>query len=290
MRKEDFFEILGELDDDIVKGAAAPVKKKGNWKVWGSVAACLALLCTAAAYQLVYRSGLPRDSSPIDMDIQPPLIRDAGVAVSPGPDGDPAGYSPASGFESKNGAITEALGTQEVAETDPMETETQGRAGQENLMQGGPGQEITVEDRPAQENPVGAGSVSPLDKVWGGSYTDENGCMVVWLTENTPENQRRVFEENPGLKEASTIFRTADFSLVYLTELLEDISRAMKNKELTLVSSAALREDINRVEVTMTTDDAEMAAHIKAFDTVGGAVIIQCGAGAAVDVTVEKKL
>lgn len=246
MRKEDFFEILGELDDDIVKGAAAPVKKKGNWKVWGSVAACLALLCTAAAYQLVYRSGLPRDSSPIDMDIQPPLIGDAGVTVSPGPDGDPAGYSPASGFESKNGAITEALGTQEVAETDPMETETQGRAGQENLMQAGPGQEITVEDRPAQEN--------------------------------------------PGLKEASTIFRTADFSLVYLTELLEDISRAMKDKELTLVSSAALREDINRVEVTMTTDDAEMAARIKAFDTVGGAVIIQCGAGAAVDVAVEEKL
>lgn len=28
MRKEDFFEILGELDDDIVKGAKTTMKKK----------------------------------------------------------------------------------------------------------------------------------------------------------------------------------------------------------------------------------------------------------------------
>ena len=43
MRKEDFFEVLGELDDDILKGAKTPVKKKVNWKVWGTMAACLVL-------------------------------------------------------------------------------------------------------------------------------------------------------------------------------------------------------------------------------------------------------
>ena len=32
MRKEDFFEVLGELDDDIVKGAKITMKKKMNWK------------------------------------------------------------------------------------------------------------------------------------------------------------------------------------------------------------------------------------------------------------------
>ena len=35
MRKEDFFEVLGELDDDIVKGAKTIMKKKAYWKVWG---------------------------------------------------------------------------------------------------------------------------------------------------------------------------------------------------------------------------------------------------------------
>lgn len=44
MRKEDFFEVLGELDDDIVNGAKAPVKKPLKWKSWGTMAACLAIM------------------------------------------------------------------------------------------------------------------------------------------------------------------------------------------------------------------------------------------------------
>lgn len=42
MKKEDFFELLGELDDDLVKGAELTMKKKINRKVlYGAVAACL---------------------------------------------------------------------------------------------------------------------------------------------------------------------------------------------------------------------------------------------------------
>ena len=44
MKKEDFFEVLGELDDDIVKGAKMIMKKKANWKIWGAMAACLCLI------------------------------------------------------------------------------------------------------------------------------------------------------------------------------------------------------------------------------------------------------
>lgn len=44
MRKEDFFEVLGELDDDIVKGAKTTMKKKINWKFWGPMAACFAVI------------------------------------------------------------------------------------------------------------------------------------------------------------------------------------------------------------------------------------------------------
>lgn len=47
MKKEDFFEVLGKLDDDIVKGAKATVKKKMNRKAWGAVAACLCLVVGA---------------------------------------------------------------------------------------------------------------------------------------------------------------------------------------------------------------------------------------------------
>ena len=44
MRKEDFFEVLGELDDGIVKEAKTTMKKKMNWKAWGAMAACLCLI------------------------------------------------------------------------------------------------------------------------------------------------------------------------------------------------------------------------------------------------------
>lgn len=47
MRKEDFFEIIGELDDDLVKAAKAPVKKRINWKAVGTMAACFAVMCIA---------------------------------------------------------------------------------------------------------------------------------------------------------------------------------------------------------------------------------------------------
>ncbi len=51
MRKEDFFEALGELDDDIVEGAKIPMNKnthnrdrKFSWTKWGSIAAVVALM------------------------------------------------------------------------------------------------------------------------------------------------------------------------------------------------------------------------------------------------------
>lgn len=44
MRKEEFFEVLGEIDDNIMKGVKTPMKKKINWKVWSGVAACLAVV------------------------------------------------------------------------------------------------------------------------------------------------------------------------------------------------------------------------------------------------------
>lgn len=56
MKKEAFFEILGELDDDIVKGAKTPMKKV-NWKVWGTMAACLALVCALVVHFALPKNG-----------------------------------------------------------------------------------------------------------------------------------------------------------------------------------------------------------------------------------------
>ena len=55
MRKEDFFEVLGELDDDIVKEVKKPMKKKLNWKIWGTVAACLCIMIGAFVIPHMFR-------------------------------------------------------------------------------------------------------------------------------------------------------------------------------------------------------------------------------------------
>ncbi len=56
MKKEDFFEVLGELDDEIVKGAKVQMKKKIGWKTMrtAAIAAVLAiaLIVPAAAYAI----------------------------------------------------------------------------------------------------------------------------------------------------------------------------------------------------------------------------------------------
>ncbi len=57
MKKEDFFEVLGEMDDDIVKDAKSAVKentnKKSAWAKWGAVAACIAIVLALVIPRLI---------------------------------------------------------------------------------------------------------------------------------------------------------------------------------------------------------------------------------------------
>lgn len=65
MKKEDFFEVLGELDDDVLKEVKIPMKKKINWKVWGTMAACLCLMICASAILRLFKK--PDDSTSGDL-------------------------------------------------------------------------------------------------------------------------------------------------------------------------------------------------------------------------------
>lgn len=77
MKSEDFFEVLGNLDDDIVKGAKAPMKKKGSWLKWGASAACFGLILTVA---LVTLPGVLKGSG----NVVPPSGSDVPGPVEPG--------------------------------------------------------------------------------------------------------------------------------------------------------------------------------------------------------------
>lgn len=135
------------------------------------------------------------------------------------------------------------------------------------------GNETTI-DAPVSDIHGDTGELTAYDEVWGGCYMDENSCWVVWLTEDTPENREMVFALNPSLNENNTIFKTAAYSKAYLTDLMARISGAMGTGKLPFVTTAALREDKNCIEVTMNSDDPYISDQILAFDTIGGAIEI----------------
>lgn len=134
-------------------------------------------------------------------------------------------------------------------------------------------------DAPVQGSSTGELQAEGFDAIWGGSYLDESGHWVVWLTENTAEHQQEVFRRNPDLSESSTTFRAADYSLAYLTALLADISEGMRDGTLPFVTSAGVMESRNRVEVTLTTRDDEALELVQAYDPTGGAIEFRCAAG-----------
>lgn len=79
MRKEEFFELLGELDGALVEKAGAPAKWRINRRIPGIMAACLALLCVAFGYvSFTGRYG----SSPQET----PPMEEAPAAESPMPE------------------------------------------------------------------------------------------------------------------------------------------------------------------------------------------------------------
>lgn len=128
-------------------------------------------------------------------------------------------------------------------------------------------------DAPVQENPIGLGEGQIFyTDVWGGSYLDQDGNMVVLLTQDTPENREAVFQRNPAFLEEQVRFQTADYTLEYLTQVQEDISAAMAAGDLPFVTVSALREAENRIQVTVTSQAEEDLARVRAFDSQGGAI------------------
>ncbi len=141
------------------------------------------------------------------------------------------------------------------------------------------GQEI-AEDVPADVSgtpvieAVNANNLSAdAAAVFGGSYI-ENGKFVVVLTQDTPENRSLICREL-NRNETTVTFKTGRYTLLYLTELQSKISSEMTNKQLPTVTSSALMETSNRIEVRVTSDNNETVEKLNALDTIGGAIEIK---------------
>ena len=128
-------------------------------------------------------------------------------------------------------------------------------------------------DSPVSAIPGDAGALRSIGSVWGGSYM-ENGHWYVLLTENTAEYQYEVFCMNPGLTADDVTFLPADYSLDYLTELMQRVSDRMADGSLAIASGAALREGRNRVELDVSTDVAAAKRQLTALGIETDALLI----------------
>ena len=109
---------------------------------------------------------------------------------------------------------------------------------------------------------------------YAGKYVNSNGKNVILLCEDTKSNRKDICNKLK-ITENKTIFKKAKYSYNYLTELQNKISRKMINKEFTFISSSAVMEDTNSIQVTVISDNESELNRIKALDTIGGAIDIQ---------------
>lgn len=179
------------------------------------------------------------------------------------------------GFRQGDMFNTNEVGSSDYAVNDEKEKEALSASEIENTSDFTENNTSSVTtDAPVQDENGGAEALSLFDEVWGGSYMDSDGHWIVWLTEDTSENRAEVLKRNPTISQSNTEFKVAEYSLAYLTQLMTDISDAMMNNSFQFVFEASLREDMNRVVVTMTNTDESEVKKVLAFDTLGGAIEI----------------
>lgn len=107
---------------------------------------------------------------------------------------------------------------------------------------------------------------------YGGRYV-EKGKNVILLCEDNSNNRKDICKIL-GITESYTEFKYAKYSYNYLTDLQTKISQAMTNKELTFVTSSALKDDTNNIVITVKSNNSNDIEKLKKFDTIGGALEI----------------
>lgn len=110
--------------------------------------------------------------------------------------------------------------------------------------------------------------------IFCGSFLDENGEYVILTTENASDTDKSQLLAEIGRTQENTTFKTAKYTMKYLTELQERISDAMINHELSFVSSSGIYDDKNLIIVTVTTEDKSEYQKLYDLDTFGGAIEI----------------
>ena len=251
MKKEDLFDVLGDVNNQYIKEAHMKNKRKNNipWVKLGSIAACFVLLVLCIP--------MVTNLSPVGDD-NTPTVESSSIENN-------------NKVEDLQNNKEESANIQESESTEIEDTS-----------------ETIIEDVPADSNGEYNEEVNSSDltkdtsEFFGGSYTDANGKFVIVLTEDTPANRTAICREI-GRSESNTTFVKGTYTLAYLTELQEKITNAMTNEEIPFVVSSGVYEMSNNIVVGVTTNDETELSKLYALDTIGGAIKVEYSSGAGTE-------
>lgn len=283
MKKEDLFDTLSSIHEDYIVDAHAESAGKGSpaWVRWGTLAACLAAICIISIPVIRHRS--PDAASQLANPESATTTTTTNKTTNEEPEPQKE-YNLAANSESSQNERSvhaeEFSGDKEeseaiISESNPDEISS-----------------TASEDTPADRNNEYLEAVNSSDlsktssEYFGGSYLDDAGHFVIVLTEDTPEHRSSICREL-NREEGNTVFVPGTYTLEYLTAVQEAISTAMSNKELPFVTASGLYETQNRIIVSVTTTDESDLAKVYAFDTIGGAIMIENSSGATTDICVN---
>lgn len=246
MKKEDLFDILGDINNQYIKEVHMSNKRKNNfaWAKCGTIVAGFALL--ALCIPMVTHLSTEEDNN---MQTVEPLPIENKNTV-----------------EELQNNKEETANIQESENTDIEDVQDNPADSKGEYNEAVSSSELTKD----------------TSEFFGGSYTDANGKFVIVLTEDTPTNRIAICKEL-GKSENNTTFITGTYTLEYLTELQAKISNAMVNKELPFVITSSLCENTNNIIISAnTTSEAELAK-LYALDTIGGAIKVEFSTGAVTE-------
>lgn len=236
MKKEDLFEVIGELDGNI------PQVKKSmpKWLKITAVAACCAFVVAtiriADSFNTVGRPTTTAANALITMESK----EEQGTIneFSAGAKEDKVIYE---------GAI---VGTETTQATTEAETS--------DVFHPWPDAESALKNN---------------YDVYGGCYLDENQELVILLTDDTPENREKVCADmNVNMDIAK--FREIKYSKAYLDAIHNKITDVMMNRQFETIVTCGVMEMDNFVEVTLTEKDEEAIEFLNRLDNTGAINIV----------------
>ncbi|MBR5265241.1 MAG: hypothetical protein IKV63_01345, partial [Clostridia bacterium] len=241
MKKEDLFEVIGEIDSEIVE---KPRKTIPLWIKFTAAAACLVV--TIAGIKIAGSFNITGTPTTIGNTVSMFTMETK---------------QEAGGINDLNTMITDGKESDKIIYDGAQIGSEIGQAATENETN-----DVFI-PYPDAEN------ATQRSDLYAGCYLNEKQELVVLLTKDTPENRKTVCADL-NIEMDNVIFKEAKYSKAYLDSIHNEITEVMIARKFETIVTSGVMEMENYVEVTLTEEDAEAIAFLNWLDDTGAINIV----------------